>query len=117
MVGPGIELPATLGTDVPITNNTDLTTYGWELSLGWRDQIGKEFKYGVRLSISDSQTRIDRYPNPTNSLDKYLEGELIGNIYGYTTIGIAPNAARWIIIWLLCLTVDRQALGDEMGSR
>lgn len=90
MVGPGIELPATLGTAVPTTNNTELTTYGWELSIGWRDQV-KDFKYGVKLSISDSQTRIDRYPNPTNSLSKYREGELIGDIYGYTTIGIAKS--------------------------
>lgn len=30
MVGPGIELPAILGTSVPVTNNCDLTTFGWE---------------------------------------------------------------------------------------
>ena len=113
MVGPGIELPATLGTDVPITNNTDLTTYGWELSLGWRDQIGKEFKYGVRLSISDSQTRIDRYPNPTNSLDKYLEGELIGNIYGYTTIGIAKTQAEMDNHLASLPNGGQTALGDK----
>ena len=90
MVGPGIELPATLGTDVPVTNNCDLTTYGWELSVSWRDKIG-QVNYGVKLSLSDSKTRVDSYANPTNSLDTYIEGELIGNIYGYTTIGIAKT--------------------------
>jgi len=90
MVGPGVELPATLGTGVPKTNNCDLTTYGWELSVQWRDQIG-DFRYGVKLNISDSQTRIDKYPNPTNSLSRYREGEVTGNIYGYTTIGIAKT--------------------------
>ncbi len=90
MVGPGVELPALLGTSVPRTNNTDLTTYGWELSLGWRDKID-DFSYGVKLNISDSQTRIDKYPNPTRSLSQYREGELIGDIYGYTTIGIAKT--------------------------
>ena len=113
MVGPGIELPATLGSDVPITIITDLTTYGLELSLGWRDQIGKEFKYGVRLSISDSQTRIDRYPNPTNSLDKYLEGELIGNIYGYTTIGIAKTQAEMDNHLASLPNGGQTALGDK----
>ena len=90
MMGPGIELPAALGTNVPPTNNTDMKTYGWELQIGWRDQIG-DFKYGAKLSLSDSQSKILRYGNPTGSLSKYVEGELIGNIYGYTTIGIAKT--------------------------
>lgn len=90
MVGPGVELPAILGATVPSTNNTDLTTFGWELSIGWRDKVG-ELGYGVKLNISDNQTRIDKYPNPTNSLSKYMAGELTGDIYGYTTIGIAKT--------------------------
>ena len=90
MVGPGVELPAILGATVPATNNTDLTTFGWELSIGWRDKVG-ELGYGVKLNISDNQTRIDKYPNPTNSLSKYMAGELTGDIYGYTTIGIAKT--------------------------
>lgn len=67
-----------------------MKTYGWELQIGWRDQIG-DFKYGAKLSLSDSQSKILRYGNPTGSLSKYVEGELIGNIYGYTTIGIAKT--------------------------
>ena len=73
MVGPGVELPAILGATVPSTNNTDLTTFGWELSIGWRDKVG-ELGYGVKLNISDNQTRIDKYPNPTNSLSTGRNG-------------------------------------------
>ena len=91
MVGPGVELPATLGTSVPNTNNCDLKTYGWELELAWRDRVG-DFSYGVKMNISDSQTKILRYANPTGSLSgSYIEGELINNIYGYTTLGIAKT--------------------------
>lgn len=90
MVGPGIELPATLGTNVPLTNNCDLTTYGWELQLNWRDKIN-DFSYGIKLNLSDSQTKIDKYPNPTNSLSGYIAGQKIGDIYGYTTVGIAKT--------------------------
>lgn len=90
MVGPGVELPALLGTSVPKTNNTDLKNYGWELQIGWRDRIA-DFTYGVTLNISDSQTKITRYGNPTGSLSKYVEGQLTGNIYGYTTVGIAKT--------------------------
>lgn len=90
MMGPGVELPATLGTDVPATNNTDMKTFGWELQIGWRDKIG-DFQYGVKVSLSDSQSKILRYGNPTKNLSKYIEDQLIGNIYGYTTIGIAKS--------------------------
>lgn len=90
MVAPGIELPKVLGTAVPPTNNTDLKTFGWELQIGWRDQI-RDFKYGVSLNISDSQTKITTYPNPTNDLGRYIANQMTGNIYGYTTIGIAKT--------------------------
>lgn len=90
MMGPGVELPATLGTGVPPTNNTDMKTFGWELQIGWRDQVG-DFHYGAKVSLSDAQSKILRYGNPTGNLSNYIEGELIGNIYGYTTIGIAQT--------------------------
>lgn len=90
MVGPGVELPAILGTSVPKTNNCDLTTFGWELQLGWRDKIN-DFAYGVKFNLSDSQTRIDNYPNPTNSLTTFISGHLTDEIYGYETIGIAKT--------------------------
>lgn len=90
MVGPGVELPVILGTGVPATNNTDLQTSGWEFQIGWRDQVGA-FSYGARFNLSDSRTKITKYPNPTNSLSKYREGEYINNIYGYTTVGIAKT--------------------------
>jgi TonB-linked SusC/RagA family outer membrane protein len=90
MVGPGIELPATLGIAVPNTNNLDLKTYGMEVQIGWRDKI-KDFRYGVSLNVADSRTKILRYPNPTGNLDRYIEGEFINNIYGYETVGIAKT--------------------------
>lgn len=99
MVGAAVELPAIFGANVPRTNNTDLETLGWELELGWRDQIN-DFKYGIRLNISDARTRVTRYPNYTGQLPTYpssgpyIEGGWIGNIYGYTTIGIAQSDAE-----------------------
>lgn len=98
MMGPGIELPSTLGIAVPPTNNCDLKTFGWELSLGWRDQIGG-FKYGVKVNVSDSRSRVLRYANPTGALPSYsngvpstyVVGQLLNDIYGYTTIGIAKT--------------------------
>ena len=90
MVGAGVTLPATLGVGVPKTNNLDLKAYGWELQVSWKDRI-KDFNYGITLNIADSQTKVTKYPNPTNRLDQYRVGEVTGNIYGYTTIGIAKT--------------------------
>lgn len=98
MVGPAPTLPATLGTAVPRTNNTDLKTFGFELSLGWRDKIG-DFSYGARINLSDSRTKILRYPNETGAIgtsgdglvSSYLQGYLTGEIWGYETIGIAAS--------------------------
>lgn len=90
MVGAGVELPVTLGLGSPAFNNTDLRTSGWELDLGWRDQKGG-VSYGVRVNVSDARTKITRYGNPTGTLDKYVVDQFTGNIYGYTTIGIAKT--------------------------
>ncbi|MDD4921896.1 MAG: TonB-dependent receptor [Bacteroidales bacterium] len=90
MVGKEVELPVILGTAVPNTNNTDLQTNGWELEVGWKDKI-KNFTYGFRLNISDARTKITRFANPTGLLSTHIEGEWMGNIYGYTTIGIAKT--------------------------
>lgn len=91
MVGPAPELPATLGTNVPITNNTDLKTYGFELSLSWRDRLENGLGYEVLFMINDSQTEITRFPNETNTLDLYRQGQMTGEIWGYETIGIAKT--------------------------
>ncbi len=91
MVGPAPELPYIIGLDVPKTNNTDLKTYGFDLELAWQDQLKNGLGYGIKLIVSDARTKITRYPNPTNTLDKYKAGEMMGNIYGYETIGIAKT--------------------------
>ncbi len=98
MVGPAEEMPVTLGTGVPPTNNLSLKTYGWELQIEWRDRI-RDFSYGARLSLSDARTKILRYNNPTRGLgnqsagflNNYIAGEWMGDIYGYETIGIAKS--------------------------
>ena len=92
MVGNAPELPAILGTSVPKTNNTDLQTKGWEISLSWRDMLENGLSYNIGLNLSDARTKITRYPNnPTNSIDTYIPGRYINEIWGYETIGIAKS--------------------------
>lgn len=93
MVGPAPELPLILGTDVPKMNNADLQTKGWELDLSWRDHLKNGLSYGVHFTLADARSQVKRYPNESQKIgDKiYYEGQYLGDIWGYTTIGIAKT--------------------------
>ena len=93
MVGPAVTYPAVLGSNVPAENSLSMRTYGWELNIGWQDQIDN-FTYSVKLNLSDDRTRILEYPNAERYLDKYIAGEIVGNIYGLTTVGVARDQAQ-----------------------
>lgn len=93
MLGDPVTYPATAGVSIPRENSLGLTTYGWELTIGWQDKVG-DFNYSAKLNLSDDQTRIDKYPNPENYLSKRIAGQLAGNIYGLTTIGVARDDAQ-----------------------
>lgn len=88
MVGPGVSLPATLGTTPPNQNLLSMRTTGWELTLGWRQVIG-DFNYDVRFNLSDDRTKITDYPNREGDLGKYIAGRYTGEIWGLETKGIA----------------------------
>lgn len=90
MVGPAPELSSILGASVPDMNNCDMKSYGFELEIGWRDQIG-DFSYGVKFNVSDAQQKITSYPNPSKNLGSYYNGMKLNEIWGYTTIGIAQT--------------------------
>lgn len=91
MIGPADELPVVFGTSVPKTNNTDLVSRGFELEIGWKDRAFKELDYGVRFVLSDAVTKITKYSNPSGTLGTYYEGMILGDIWGYKTIGIAKT--------------------------
>ena len=91
MVGPAPELPDLFGFTVPKQNNTDLRTKGYEISVNWRDRLDCGFSYGIGLSLSDSQTKITSYPNEANLLSKYRTGQMLGEIWGFETVGIAKT--------------------------
>ena len=92
MVGPANQMPNTLGIEVPNTNNCDLQTRGWEVSLSWKDRLNNGLNYGVTVSLSDQVTYIDSYPgNKTGSISTYMAGKKTGLIWGFETVGIAKT--------------------------
>lgn len=114
MVGNAPELPAVLGTSVPVTNNTDLRTKGWEFQISWRDQLSNGFSYGATFNIADAKAKITRYPNnPTNSIDTYISGRYINEIWGYETEGLAKTDEEMAAH---IAKVDQSSLGDNWAA-
>lgn len=93
MLTSGDAMPGILGASAPQRNAADLATKGWELSVKWNDQIG-QVRYGIGLVLSDSNSEITKYDNPTGTLKKHFVGKKIGDIWGYETEGFIDNEEK-----------------------
>ncbi|MBK7133081.1 MAG: TonB-dependent receptor [Bacteroidales bacterium] len=92
----GLTLPAIFGATAPKGNYADMETKGWELSLTWRDKFNvgsKPLNYSARFTLADSRSVITRYNNPDKLLSDYYEGQVIGEMWGYTTEGFFIDQA------------------------
>jgi TonB-linked SusC/RagA family outer membrane protein len=87
MLQPGQPLPSVLGASSPRENSADLKTYGWESTIRWKQTIN-DFSYNVSLNISDSQSEITDFDNPSGDLDSHYTGQKIGEIWGFETDGL-----------------------------
>ena len=88
MLAPGVQLPAVVGASAPYQNTADMRTRGWELSLNWRDQIGK-VGYRIGFNLSDYKSEIIKYDDnaATRLLSSYYPGQTLGEIWGYVVDG------------------------------
>ena len=112
MVGDGAELPDVLGITEPKVNNLEMTSKGWDLQVSWRDQI-EDFRYGVGLTLSDNTVTIDKYPNDAKNLGKYYAGAVLGDIWGYKTVGIAKTQEE---MDAHLAKANQSALGSNWGA-
>lgn len=83
-------LPDIFGADSPKGNYADMTTKGFEVTLSYRnyfDVAGKPFNFNVKATVADYKSVIDRY-NTNGNLDDYYVGKVIGEIWGYETMGL-----------------------------
>lgn len=83
-----VEEPAILGTSAPKQNSADLRTNGWELAATWQNRINADWNYSVTLALADNKAVITKYDNPTGALNEYRVGQVIGERWGYETVGI-----------------------------
>lgn len=88
-----VTYPSILGGSAPRTNSGHLNIKGWEVSLGWRDNI-KDFSYFVNLNLSDNKTMLknmegaDSYSAGKN---KTVNGYPLNSYFLYRTDGFFKN--------------------------
>ena len=86
--------PGLLGADTPIRNSADTESKGWEATLSWRDKIGDDFTYGIRVNVSDDRAFVTRAEfNPLGFLSNFREGQEVGEIWGFETEGLFQTQA------------------------
>ncbi len=92
-LGPAAAVPAVIGASLPQANNMETKTNGWELSLNWKDKIGKDFHYSVTAMMFDYQTTVMKYNNPTRILTNPYSGQVSGEIWGLVSNGLIQQQA------------------------
>ena len=75
--------------DLPEVNMGSIENKGWEMTLNWRDQIGK-FNYSVMATVSDVKNKVTSLGNSNPRIDEELRqvGEPLNAYYGYVTDGL-----------------------------
>ncbi|MDR1667018.1 MAG: TonB-dependent receptor, partial [Bacteroidales bacterium] len=78
--------------NLPFENMGAIENKGWELSIGWRDQIDK-VRYGLTANLSDARNKITRLGKSAPSLGNNLrrEGDPINAYYGFLTDGLVQT--------------------------
>ncbi len=98
LVGPGAQLPATLGAAVPRVNEGEIVTEGWDLEISWQDRVNENFSWGLRGTLNDYTSKVTKYTNDTGLLQRGLEdalykGKVMGEIWGFETDGLFQTQA------------------------
>ena len=85
-----VDFPATVGTQATPENYGSIDAWGWELNLGWRDKIGKDITYWVKLSTGFSDNKIlESNFQAIPDLDGIVRGERADRgLWGYQCIGM-----------------------------
>ncbi|WP_257957426.1 TonB-dependent receptor [Parapedobacter tibetensis] len=83
----------TTAANLPFENIGSIENRGWELSVGWQDQVGA-IRYGLTANVWDAKNKITDLGNSVPSLGNNIRrvGDPINGYYGYLTNGLAQIA-------------------------
>ena len=66
-------VPTTVGTQSAAVNLGEMDSWGYELSLTWKDKIGKDFKYRIGLNTGYSDNKVLNMNWQTNYLYRQIQ--------------------------------------------
>jgi TonB-linked SusC/RagA family outer membrane protein len=80
-----VTIPSSTGLLSPAQNAGEVWNTGYDITIGWQEAIGDNFKYGINLNYSDFTNEIKNLGGlnqlpPSNRINRV--GEEIGAIYG-----------------------------------
>lgn len=81
MLARGEALPDTFGTVAPLTNNGNLRTRGYELSLSFNKIVNKNVSVFASIGLSNAKSVVTSWKSARRMGDMY-EGMVIGEIWG-----------------------------------
>ena len=102
-----VPVAPTTGFSEQLKNAGTVRNSGIEVALNWRDQIGKDFSYGISYNIAYNKNKVtkvnsdrkyneggnDNLSQGTGYIARFEEGQPIGYFYGYKTLGVIQNDA------------------------
>jgi len=102
-----VPVAPTTGFSEQLKNAGTVRNSGIEVALNWRDQIGKDFTYGINYNIAYNKNKVtkvnsdrkyneggsDNLSQGTGYIARFEEGQPIGYFYGYKTLGVIQNEA------------------------
>lgn len=72
-------VPSTIGFTMPYTNAGETKSWGWEVSIGYNDKIGKDFRFWSKLNLSYNQNEIiEMKETPQKNEYMFARGHRIG---------------------------------------
>ncbi len=82
-----------VGSGYPAQNSGSLENKGWEVIVGWQDNIG-EFGYRANFNLSDVRNKVTKLENFANNLGDQvrLEGHPLDAFYGFKADRIAQES-------------------------
>lgn len=90
MLGPTQDLADMYGGTAPRSNNANLRTRGFELSLNWNGTAGSNISYNIFATLSNNKSVVTKYQNKSNAnpAESWYVGKEVGEIWGYSASGL-----------------------------
>ena len=100
-----VPIAPTTGFSEQLKNAGTVRNTGVEFAVNWRDQIGKDFTYGINYNIAYNKNKVtkvnserkfneggnDNLSQGTGIIARFEEGQPIGYFYGYKTLGVIQD--------------------------